>query len=50
MECVHGDCEYKLAGSDSWQRCSAGESFSIPGDSSFDIRVEEAFHYICHYG
>ena len=50
MECVHGGCEYRLAGSDSWQRCSAGESFSIPGDSSFDIRVEEAFHYICHYG
>ena len=50
MECVAGGCEYKLAGSDSWQRCSAGESFSIPGDSSFDIRVEEAFHYICHYG
>ena len=49
MECVHGGCEYRLAGSDSWQRCSAGESFSIPGDSSFDIRVEEAFHYICHY-
>ncbi len=50
MECVHGGCEYRLAGSDGWQRCSTGESFSIPGDSSFDIRVEEAFHYICHYG
>ena len=32
-----------------WQRCSAGERFSVPANSSFQIRVTEAFHYICHY-
>ncbi|MEY4364339.1 MAG: hypothetical protein RLZZ24_1691 [Pseudomonadota bacterium] len=50
MECVAGSCEYKLAGSDAWHKSSAGEQFSIPGNSSFDIRVTEAYHYICHFG
>ena len=50
MECVAGGCEYKLAGTDEWKKVGAGERFSIPGNSSFDIRVGEAFHYICHYG
>ena len=50
MECVAGSCEYRLAGSDSWARSGPGERFSIPANSSFDIRVGEAYHYICHFG
>jgi purine/pyrimidine-nucleoside phosphorylase len=50
MECVAGGCEYKLKGSDEWTAVRPGEQFSVPGNSSFDIRVTEAFHYICHYG
>ncbi|MBK8070495.1 MAG: pyrimidine/purine nucleoside phosphorylase [Ramlibacter sp.] len=50
MECVAGDCEYRLAGSDAWIRSSAGEKFSVPGNSSFEIRVTGAYHYICHFG
>lgn len=50
MECVAGGCDYKLAGTDNWVSVKAGEQFSVPGNSSFDIRVSEAFHYICHYG
>jgi uncharacterized protein YaiE (UPF0345 family) len=50
MECVAGWCEYKLAGSDQWVRSSAGESFAIAAQSSFDIRVTEPYHYICHFG
>jgi uncharacterized protein YaiE (UPF0345 family) len=50
MECVGGSCEYKLAGSDTWVKSSPGEKFSVPGNSKFDIRVDEAYHYICHYG
>ncbi|HAL38035.1 MAG TPA: hypothetical protein DCP03_07905, partial [Polaromonas sp.] len=45
-----GSCEYKLAGSDHWVKSSAGEKFSVPGNSKFDIRVGEAYHYICHFG
>ena len=50
MECVAGSCEYRLAGSTQWQRSSAGERFSIAANSSFDIRVSESYHYICHFG
>ena len=49
MECVAGACEYRLAGTDAWLASKAGESFSIPANSSFDIRVAEAYHYICHF-
>lgn len=50
MECVAGSCEYKLAGSDAWVKSSAGDKFNVPGNSSFDIRVTEPYHYICHFG
>lgn len=50
MECVAGWCEYKLAGSSEWKQSAAGERFSIPANSSFDIRVTEPYHYICHFG
>ena len=49
MECVAGSCEYKLAGSQDWVKSSPGDKFSVPGNSKFDIRVSEAYHYICHY-
>ena len=50
MECVSGSCEYKLAGTSEWVKSGAGEKFSVPANSSFDIRVGEAYHYICHFG
>ena len=50
MECVAGACEYKLAGASQWVTCAAGDTFAVPGNSSFEIRVTEAYHYICHFG
>ena len=50
MEGVGGSCEYKLDGTDTWLTSQPGEQFSIPGNSKFDIRVTEAYHYICHFG
>jgi uncharacterized protein YaiE (UPF0345 family) len=50
MECVSGACEYKLAGSDSWQHSGPGDKFSIGANSSFEIKVSESYHYICHFG
>ena len=49
MECVAGSCEYKLAGSDAWIKSTAGEKFKVPGNSKFDIKVTEPYHYICHF-
>ena len=49
MECVAGSCEYRLPGSTEWQTSSVGHAFSVPGNTRFEIRVAEAYHYICHY-
>ena len=50
MECVAGGCEYLLAGASKWVKSGPGDRFSVPGHSSFQIRVSEAYHYICHFG
>jgi uncharacterized protein YaiE (UPF0345 family) len=50
MECVAGSCEYRLDGSTEWITSSAGQSFKVPGNSKFDIRVADAYHYVCHFG
>lgn len=50
MECVAGACEYRLAGSDTWVKSAAGERFAVPANARFDIRVNEIYHYICHFG
>jgi len=49
MECVAGYCQYRLKGEEQWSTASAGVSFHITANSSFDIQVQEVFHYICHY-
>ncbi|WKB54207.1 pyrimidine/purine nucleoside phosphorylase [Eleftheria terrae] len=51
MESVAGACQVKLAGQTEWQRYEAGQSFEVPGQSSFEIKVEgEPYHYVCHFG
>ena len=52
MECVGGACEYKFPSDARWIKSSVGQSFSVPGNSTFDIRVApgfDAYHYICHF-
>lgn len=50
MECVAGACEYRLEGSGPWLPSVPGHRFSVPANSKFDLRVDQAYHYICHYG
>jgi purine/pyrimidine-nucleoside phosphorylase len=49
MECVAGSCEFKLKGSRDWTASSEGQRFDVPANSSFEIRVSDAYHYICHF-
>ena len=50
MECVAGACRYRIRGED-WRASQAGESFSVPGNTSFEIEVSGApYHYVCHFG
>jgi len=51
MECVGGRCRVRIGGESGWHAVEAGQSFSVPADSAFDIEVTgEPFHYICHFG
>ncbi|MCC6708181.1 MAG: pyrimidine/purine nucleoside phosphorylase [Gammaproteobacteria bacterium] len=50
MELLGGRCRVRLAGEAAWQEYAGGSSFSVPGNSSFDIEVSEAVDYVCHFG
>jgi purine/pyrimidine-nucleoside phosphorylase len=49
MEVQAGRCRIRLAGSDEWVTYQAGDSFSVPGNSRFDIDVTETLDYVCSY-
>jgi uncharacterized protein YaiE (UPF0345 family) len=49
METVAGACRYRIKGED-WKSSAAGQSFTVPGNSSFDIEISgEPYHYVCHF-
>jgi purine/pyrimidine-nucleoside phosphorylase len=52
MEGVAGSCRVRLKGETEWQTYGEGQSFKVPGNSSFDIEVApgETYHYVCHFG
>jgi purine/pyrimidine-nucleoside phosphorylase len=49
MEVQAGKCRIRLDGSSEWQTYGAGESFSVPANSRFDIEVLETLDYVCSY-
>jgi uncharacterized protein YaiE (UPF0345 family) len=48
MDIEAGSCRVTLDGQ--MTSYAAGESFAVPGDSSFEIEVLETVSYVCHYG
>ena len=50
MEINGGVCRVKLAGESDWKTYKAGERFSVPGNSTFDIETMETLDYVCHFG
>ena len=50
IDVVAGRCRVRLEGEDTWQDYAAGDGFSVPGDSQFDIEVSDTLHYVCHFG
>jgi uncharacterized protein YaiE (UPF0345 family) len=50
MEGVGGSCRVKLKGEAEWTSYGAGQSFDVPGNSSFEIACDEPYHYVCHFG
>jgi purine/pyrimidine-nucleoside phosphorylase len=50
MEITSGKCRILPKGESDWQTVAAGQRFTIPADSWFDIEVSETVDYVCHYG
>ena len=50
MEVVGGRCRVRLAGESDWKEYGAGQSFTVPGNSAFDIETLELLDYVCHFG
>jgi uncharacterized protein YaiE (UPF0345 family) len=49
MEINLGKCKVRLNGETEWKSYGAGEKFTVPGNSSFDIEVTEMLDYVCHF-
>ncbi|WP_433680474.1 pyrimidine/purine nucleoside phosphorylase [Nocardia sp. CA-119907] len=50
MELIDGECKVTLAGETEATSYRGGESFNVPGNSSFEIEVLSTLHYVCHFG
>jgi hypothetical protein len=50
MEIVAGACRARMKGGE-WNGYKAGSYFDVPGNSSFDIAVDEGIaEYVCSFG
>lgn len=50
MEILGGSMEIKLDGDEKWSTYGAGQSFNVPGNSKFSIKVPEGgADYCCSY-
>ncbi len=50
MEITDGHCRVKCEGQDDWTPYVTGQSFNVPGNSRFEITIEEGIcQYICSF-
>jgi uncharacterized protein YaiE (UPF0345 family) len=44
-----GVCKIRLKDENTWKTYQAGDKFTVPGNSSFDIETIEMLDYVCHF-
>ena len=49
MEVISGDLEVLLPDAGAWQTVHGGESFEVPANSKFGLKVESVTDYCCSY-
>jgi uncharacterized protein YaiE (UPF0345 family) len=49
MEILSGELDVRLPGEDGWRRVQGGESFEVPADSKFSVRVLSLTDYCCSF-
>lgn len=49
MEIISGELEVLLPGSSNWQQIKGGESFAVPANSKFQLKIKSITDYCCSY-
>lgn len=49
MEILSGRLEFLITGSENWQTITGGESFEVPANSSFQLKIKELTDYCCSF-
>jgi len=49
MEIISGELEVSLPGADGWKPVTGGESFEVPSNSSFQLRIITITDYCCSF-
>lgn len=49
MEILAGQLDVRLPGSQEWLTVRMGESFDVPANSNFDLKIHQATDYCCSY-
>ena len=49
MEILSGELNVQLPGSDEWQSIKGGESFDVPANSKFSLKIKRLTDYCCAY-
>ena len=49
MEMLGGEMDVLLPGSEEWMTVKMGDSFEVPANSSFKLKVAELADYCCSY-
>ena len=49
MEIMSGDLEVLIIGQTAWKTFRGGESFEVPANSKFNVKVREVTDYCCSF-
>ena len=49
MEIMAGELEVLLPGKDGWQEIKGGESFDVPANSKFSLKIKTLTDYCCSF-
>jgi uncharacterized protein YaiE (UPF0345 family) len=49
MEIIDGDLEVLLPGSENWSPITGGQSFDVPANAKFTVKIKAATDYCCSF-
>jgi hypothetical protein len=49
MEIMAGELEVSLPGLEGWQKVKGGESFEVPANSTFSLKIKTVTDYCCSF-